>query len=679
MPHDEHIHLEADASGDGRIYQAAGSQYIETRLYFGSGVERARRVDSATVAEACPYPTDMAAFRPEDSEWFFGRDRLVAELTNRLDQRLREGGGPLVVVAPSGAGKSSLLQAGLIPKLEQGALPGSQHWPGLRITPTDRPVTALAEAIAVVIGAPPAEVAGQITDDPERCIESLRVVLQGRGSAAPWASARLVLVVDQLEELFTMCNDERERHRFLDLISLLSARGRAGQDPVALVVYGLRADFYARCADYPQLRSSVQDGQVLIGPMSSTELRQAILHPAERAGLRVDAGLVDLLLSDLGAPADDAADSATGRYEAGRLPLLAHALRATWLQRHGHTMTVDGYRLTGRVQHAVSTTAEGAYTALNPAQQLAARALFLRLVKIGDGTEDTRRRVLRAELLGADSDQQIMQAVVDVFTRDRLLTQGRDTVEITHEALLRAWPRLRSWIDEDRAGNLVRQQLTEAATAWENENRDTDALYRGARLEAAREQAQPRPDHDDLSPVAREFLDASMGHQRRGARRRRLRLTALSVLTVLALIASVVATTTGFRAVHADHDAARQRDVAASGELVSESENPSTDPTVAKLESLAAQGIAPSTESRYAMLAAAAQPEYSLPPLTSGPSQAYQNQIYSVAFTPDGKTLATASGGGAQLGNLATGRRTGPTFDPSLPALGETPGRSGLA
>jgi hypothetical protein len=198
----------------------------------------------------------MEAFRPEDAEWFFGRDRLIAELTSRLDQRLRRGGGPLVVVAPSGAGKSSLLQAGLIPKLEQGALPGSHHWPGLRMTPTDRPVTALAEAIAVVTGEPTDEVAQQITHDPDRCIESLRAALRGRQGEATSAGVRLVLIVDQLEELFTMCSDERERHRFLHLISRLTDPGRAGQDPVALAVYGLRADFYTHCAGYPCTRLS---------------------------------------------------------------------------------------------------------------------------------------------------------------------------------------------------------------------------------------------------------------------------------------------------------------------------------------------------------------------------------------------------------------------------------------
>ncbi|MDA3646549.1 hypothetical protein LZ318_25425 [Saccharopolyspora indica] len=638
------VHQEATASGEARIYQAAGSQYFEHHEHYEHGV---RRAEPATAAETCPYPTDMAAFRAEDAEWFFGRDRLTAQLVERVDHRVRAGGGPLIVVAPSGAGKSSLLQAGLIPKLIQGALPGSQHWPGLLLTPTARPVTALASQIAALTDADPDEVAEQIEQAPEQCAESVRALLRARTKQNGTGKLRLVVIVDQLEELFTMCGEQRQRHDFLDLIAHLTRNGANGEEPVAVAVYGLRSDFYTHCTDFPDLRAALQDGQLVLGPMSPEELRAAILNPAERAGLRVDAGLVDVLLRDLGATAGEG-------YEIGRLPLLAHALRATWLARHGTALTVDGYRQTGGIRDAVSTTAERAFAGLNPAQQRATRMLFLRLVKIGDGTEDTRRRIPHADLRSGGTDPETVQTVLDVFTRDRLLTQGRNTVEITHEVLLRAWPRLRDWIDEDRAGNLVRQQLDEAATAWRNEDRDADALYRGTRLKTAREQSRTGRGHDDLSPGAREFLDASIRHERRGGRRRRRQLTAVSVLTVLALIASVVAVL-GQRA-------ASERDVAAAGQLVSESLNPSTEPMLSKLESLAAWEINPSSdEVRYAIKVAAANPEYSLPALSD-----LAGQVGSVAYSPDGMTIAAVVDGSAYLWDVATGRQVGPALGTSV-------------
>lgn len=544
-PDDGHnVDQEADLSGDAQIYQASGIADIEHDVFSAeprhySDGPRARRVlVSGRVAAVSPYP-GMVAFGPEDAEWFFGRDRLLAQLIERLDQRLRDG-GPLVVVGASGAGKSSLLRAGLIPRLEQGALAGSQHWPRLSLTPTDRPVTAIAEAIAAVIDEHPADVARQLTHDPESCIDRLRAVLREAGGAGP--TMVLVLIIDQLEELFTMCTDQQERHRFLDLISRLTDRGSAGQDPVALVVFGLRADFYAHCADYPQLRSALQDGQVIVGPMSSTELRQAIVLPAQLAGLQVEPGLVEVLLWDLGASAVGGADdAASANYEAGCLPLLAHALRATWLERRGQTLTVEAYRLTGGIPHAVATTAERTFLTLNVAEQRAARALFLRLVKIGDDTGYTRRRVPRWELFGGNTDQRTVLALLDRFTRARLLTQGHDTVEITHNALLRAWPRLRHWIDEDRYDILRRQQLDEAAAMWEREGRDASALHRGSRLAAAREWVSSQRDHGDLNPTTSAFLAASSRH----AVRRRVLGWALMLFSVVPLLSVLVLMASG--------------------------------------------------------------------------------------------------------------------------------------
>ena len=333
------------------------------------------------------------------ARWFFGRARLIAEVTSRIDNSLRE--GTLVLVAPSGAGKSSLLQAGLLPALARGALPavGSQEWPRLVFTPTAHPITELATRIASLAGAEPASAAAELTADPDRGVAILRAALRSRGGSPGRDAARAVVVVDQLEELFTLCTDEAERRGFIDLLTRL-AEPAAGGIPVGLVICGLRADFYAPCTDYPQLRAALQNGQILLGPMSESELRETILYPARSVGLDVEPGLVELLLRDIGAADGGAGEGSAAGYEAGRLPLLAHALRATWQQRHGSTLTVEAYLATGGIQHAVATTAERVFANLDASAQEATRWMFLRLVKIGDGAiEDTRRRVTRTDIL----------------------------------------------------------------------------------------------------------------------------------------------------------------------------------------------------------------------------------------------------------------------------------------
>lgn len=402
------VRIDASLSGEAQATIAGRDVHV----HYGDGASWARRSRTPQTGGPCPYP-GLAAFTAAQSHWFFGRDALVACLVERAAERL-SGGGPLIVVAPSGAGKSSLLQAGLLAAIRRGALPatGSARWPQLVLTPTSSPVEAFEAGMAA---------------------------LDDRADGQ-----KLILVVDQLEELFTLCNDVAARQRFLELV---------GELPDALVVFGLRIDAYSHCTAHPLLRKALQDGQVLVGPMTEEELRQAVVFPAREAGLELEPGLPDLLLRDLGTAGDFG-------YEAGRLPLLAHALQAAWRERHGHVLTVEGYRAVGGIRNAVSATAERVYSSLDAAGQEVTRALFLRLVHIGDGTEDSRRTVPAEDLQHA-------AAALEAFTAARLLTRAQDSVTITHEALLRAWPRFRDWIDENRAGNLLVQKLREAARTWE--------------------------------------------------------------------------------------------------------------------------------------------------------------------------------------------------------------------
>jgi transcriptional regulator with XRE-family HTH domain len=279
--------------------------------------------DEPTGTEVCPYP-GLAAFGPDQARWFFGRDRAISDLVSQLDDRLA-GGRVLAVVAPSGAGKSSLLAAGLIPVLARGALPGSRAWPVVATAPGAHPLATLVARVAERTGVEQADAAAAV-GDPDRFIAFLAEAVAaytGKRGETP-SSARVVLIVDQFEETFTECRSESERQAFI------AALGTAARSAVALVVLGIRADFYGPCLAYPPLLTALQ-GPVALGPMSAEQLHAVITRPAQAEGLEWEPGLVELLLRDLGVAEDAGADAAG--YDPGALPLLAHALRSTWQQR----------------------------------------------------------------------------------------------------------------------------------------------------------------------------------------------------------------------------------------------------------------------------------------------------------------------------------------------------------
>ncbi|WP_405541043.1 WD40 repeat domain-containing protein [Streptomyces phaeochromogenes] len=650
--------FEATASGSARIYQAGREQHIAERdlhLHYADGTVGARRVvfDDEVGAHDCPYP-GLPAFEGEQAQWFFGRDRLTAELLSRLDERLR-GGGALAVVAPSGAGKTSALKAGLLPALARGALPvpGSARWPRLLLTPTADPVRMLTTRLADALVLDPRQVAGPGAAVSRSWATAARAALGAAvdGQGQRLRDHRLVIVVDQLEELFTACESEPDRHAFLDLLSSLALADPRGGPPAALVVFGLRSDFYTSCARYPQLRAVLSHGQVLVAPLTEAELRQAILFPARSVGLDIEPGLVELLLRDLGIPtfrtdtnglsladehdlplAENSSTLPTENYESGRLPLLAHALRVTWQQRHGHTLTVDGYRTTGGIHQAVATTAERLFTALEPAAQQAARTVFLRLVKLGDGLDDTRRPLPHDQLQAIGKDPAATAAVIESFARGRLLTRRRDSVEITHEALLHAWPRLRRWIDTDRAGHLAHQQLEEAAADWFKAHHDTGLLYRGHRLEAVRAWADG-PRRESLSATAARFLTTSTQHQRRATR---LRRTLITVVTALALIASFAAVV----ALQQRATARDQRDDAIFKRITAEADNVRfPEAALAAQLDLVAHRMRPDAAVRLHLISDANGP-------LATPVTEHEGVVRTVAYGPGGRLLASGGGDG---------------------------------
>ncbi|MCX5400636.1 hypothetical protein [Streptomyces sp. NBC_00102] len=574
----------------------------------------------------CPYP-GLAPFDARYRHWFHGRERMVHLVCERMDARMREG-GPLVLIGPSGAGKSSLLAAGVLPALDDGRLPvaGSSTWPRLVLTPTASPALALATAAGL-----DAETARRRTPewrtDPARCLAELREIL-GAGepvSAGESRSAGLVVVVDQFEEVFTACGDETERQWFIDLLDRL-ARPAGG----AVVVLGVRADFYAACTAHPQLRAALRAGPVLLEPMTEGELKDAIRRPAGNVGLDVEDGLVEVLLADLGA-----VGGPVGTSTSGRLPLLAHALRATWQQRHGHTLTVDGYRVTGGIQGAIANTANRLYDTLPTPCREAARWVFLRLVIVGRDADDTRRRVRYDELLRHSPDSEATVRVLDDFTRGRLLTLDQETVVMTHEVLIRAWPRLRDWIELDRSGNLLRQDLEEAAALWEQADREAAALYRGNRLESALAWAATHG--PELSGSARAFLAAARHHQRRGQRLRRAAVATITALAVAASLAAVFAFRQESHARDAADRALRDRDRAITAAVTSASvQLASADPSLSAQLALTAYRMDPTQDAASRLITTENTP---LDTRLPGPRGAVQ----TVAYSPDGHMLAAGN------------------------------------
>ncbi|WP_314225486.1 NACHT and WD repeat domain-containing protein [Streptomyces zaehneri] len=640
------VSLSAWASGEARVNQAGGDLSVTEQgnvyIYYEDGSRRIRRTEADGLTDECPYP-GLASFDLEHAGYFFGRDEAIAELARRVDDKLRTG-GPLALVAPSGAGKSSLLKAGLLKRIAQNALPGSARWIRICLTPTATPVAALCSAVARhVPGLGADHLARALEHGPDRCVTLLAEALRSQADVRPGERPRLMVVVDQLEELFSMRAEhgsataqEEERRRFLDLLVRLS-RADPDEGPVGLVVLGLRSDFYTQCTQYPQLRTVLQHSQVLLGPLSKDGLRDAVLLPARAAGLEVEDGLLEVLLRDLGVSRYTGTDpvpdpAAAGAYEAGRLPLLAHALRATWLERCGNTLTVDGYAVTGGIHDAVAADAERLFGTLGDEEEPAAQAAFLRLTKIGDGGEHTRRRLPCAELLGQEGETSPTAQVIDAFTGGRLLTRQGDTVEITHEALLYAWPRLRRWIEDDRAGQLVRQDLEEAATVWQAAGRDRAMLHRGIRLESACAWVDAHGP-GSVGVTASAFLKASTQQRKRAARVRRALTAALCSLALVASTAAVVA-------FHQRADAQEQRRIAVTRQLASQSALLAPGhPEASMLSAIAAHETSPeSAEGRNALLSSQSQRFKARIAGHPGP-------LYAVAFSPDGRSVATAGTG----------------------------------
>jgi WD40 repeat protein/class 3 adenylate cyclase len=489
----------ADGRRDLRRLEAeVASNVVDLQL----ARERLRLIGQADAGdlETCPFK-GLVAFDVGDADVFFGRERLVAEMVGRM-----AGSSFLGVVGPSGSGKSSAIRAGLLPALAAGALPGAETWTRIVVRPGSQPVRELDRMLFAAVPEA-ARAALSAAGDP---------LAAAAGLLAP--EARPFIVIDQFEELFTTTTDEAERVRFIDLLVSAVRENRA------TVIVAVRADFYGRCAAYPGLAELLGANHVLVGPMTAEEYRRAIEGPARRAGLHLDPALVDALVVEV-------------IDEPGGLPLLSTALVELWERREGRAIRLSAYAATGGVRGAVGRLAEAAYGRLDEPEQPIARGLFLRLAS-GEGDAVVRRRVPLSELDATDNE--VVATVVRALTEARLLTVGEGTVEVAHEALLREWPRLQGWLEEDRAGRRLREHLIDAAREWATRGRDTGELYRGTRLATAIDWTT---DHSlELNETEKAFLAESrrataneVDRQRRTNRRLRAFLAVASVALVVAV------------------------------------------------------------------------------------------------------------------------------------------------
>ena len=505
----------------------------------------------ALAHEGPPNPyKGLRAFDESDAEDFFGRDAVIDEIVARLGRAGRSG-RLVVVVGGSGSGKSSVVRAGVLPRLRAGAVPGSGDWFVTTMVPGSAPFKELAEALRRVAVTELGELADELAADEGGIDRMLRRLAPHDG--------QVVVAIDQLEEMFTLA-PERDQRLFVAGVM----RAVSVPDSRLRIVATLRADFYDRPLRFQGLASAMRDATVPVPAMTAAELEEAIVGPADRVGVRVDRPLA----AELVAAAID---------QPGALPSLQFALYQLAEASPEGPLTVDGYRALGGLDGAIASRAEQLYGTLDDLEREVLRRAFERLVVVGPEGVATRRRAGRPELMALGPGSTV-DDLVETWVQARLLTVDRDpatrapTIEVAHEALLREWPRLRGWIEENREAILALGHLREAAAGWVALGRDRGALFRGARLEHVLDVT--RTEVDRLPELEREFLDASreqrdddqrqeverVAHQARANRRLRVQLAAIAVALVIAVLG-------GFVAVDQREEARRQEGVSFAREL----------------------------------------------------------------------------------------------------------------
>ncbi|MGZ8566779.1 MAG: nSTAND1 domain-containing NTPase, partial [Actinomycetota bacterium] len=650
-------------------------------------------VSSRRAEERNPYK-GLRAFTEADANDFFGR----GDLTQRLLARLREGPPGsrfLAVVGPSGGGKSSVVRAGLVPAIRRGALESPEDPFIAEMFPGSHPIDELEAALLRIAVRPVPRLHDRLDSGSRGLLEAVDLVAPGR--------AEVVLVVDQFEEVFTLTTEERERELFLEALRVATA------DPESRlrVIVTLRADFYDRPLIYPRFGELLADRTEAVPPLTPDELEQAIRGPIERVGVRAESGLLAEMVADVA-------------HQPGALPLLQYALTELFERRDEDGLTLTAYQEIGGITGSLSARAERIFEATDQQGRRATKQTFLRLVTLGEGRQDTRRRVARSELDALEVERGAIDDVVDTFGRHRLLTFDREpstrepTVEIAHEALLSAWGRLRTWIDDAREDLRQERGLARAAAEWRGSDGDKSFLMRGARLEqfetwaASTDLAIARPeraylkasveqrDQDREDDERRREREAKI--ERRSARRLRGLVAVFAAAALIAGSLTVVATNQSGRAGREAERAEREARIAKARELAAAAvTNLDVDAELSVLLATEAvettrssdETVLPEVEEALHRAVVASRLELEVPELggllawssrgvfvTEGAEnsgmidirddetgesvltfKAHDADINDVAFSPDGSLLATTGDDGTlKVWNASTGR-----------------------
>ena len=479
----------------------------------------------------------LRAFQQADAADFFGRTNMIERVLGRLQEPVVENNF-LAVIGPSGSGKSSLVKAGVLPALRHGQIPGSENWFYAEMVPGEVPMEELANALLSVSTSPLPGVADTLREHADG-------LALGVKEALPSEDSKLLLMIDQFEELFTQVELESDRQQFLDLI--LTAVN-ADDSPV-IIIATLRADFYDRPLMYQGFGELIRARTELVLPLNDEELEETITGPAYRVGAVVEEGLVEVIIADV-------------REQPGALPLLQYALTELFERREGALLTVAAYEDIGGTLGALAKRAEEVFRRFDEAGQNMARQIFLRLVTLGEGQEDTRRRIFQGELLTL-GERDVVEHVIDRFGRYRLLTFDRDeatrssTVEVAHEALIRRWERLREWLMESRQDVRLERELLHAAHEWEAAAKDKSYLMQGNRLLTFEEWsesttlrlneleleflAESLAKRDELEALERARQERERELERQKARNMRIAAGVFAVAAVVAVILSLFA------------------------------------------------------------------------------------------------------------------------------------------